>query len=125
MLVDELDDNMVFNALEDKPVMRCFPHKNVSHAVSKVLHRVLAERFVPRDLKDVGIKECLQWDGCIRKQEMFQQRISFVSAPLHYTISTSEHILSFIVMLMLMSSLDMPSISSPRKSHSHFPTTGT
>ena len=60
MLLNELNnDENVFNMLACSPFWRSFP-SGVSLEAAEALRRVLVERRIPRNLADVGIKQCFQ-----------------------------------------------------------------
>ena len=60
MLLNELnDDGNVFNMLTRSSFCRSFP-RGVSLEAAVVLRRVLVERRIPRNLADVGIKQCFE-----------------------------------------------------------------
>ena len=87
MFVGALDDEeKVFRLLEQSPVWRGFPVKNILYEAASVLRRVLTERCIPRDLTDVGIKECFQM-GWLRSEATNYEAadiVCFYPSPLHY-----------------------------------------
>lgn len=60
MLLNTLnDDENVFHILAHSSFYRSFPC-DVSLEAAEVLRRVLVERRIPRNLADVGIKQCFE-----------------------------------------------------------------
>ena len=110
MLLNELnDDENVFNMLACSPFCRSFP-RGVSLEAAEVLRRVLVERRIPRNLADVRIKQCFE-RGWLPSEatDPYTGEDIVCFFPLGFTVSPNILILA---MVMLMSSVDMPSAAS-------------